>query len=182
MTRRLSSICRRRRGRPPRDHMGANVSECLVAAAADTNVFLGACLDTGAERTVIGRQQAAAYARFAGNELHLTEPKNAAFRFGGSDYPSRGVLRICVPLADDLFLPMDVDVVDVNIPFLFGLDALDANEMYVNNVANKLICVAYNLSIPVTRKYGHVFLEWGRDTLYTMVEVERLHRHFCTPP
>lgn len=181
MTRRLSSICRRRRGRPPRAHVEANVSECLLAAAADTNVFLGACLDTGAERTVIGRRQAAAYAHFAGKELHLAEPKNAAFRFGGSDYPSLGVLSIRVPLAGDLFLPMDVDVVDVSVPFLFGLDALDANEMYVNTVTNELVCVAYKLSVPVTRKYGHVFLEWSRDTLYTMVEAERLHRHFCHP-
>lgn len=157
------------------------MSECLLAAAADTNVFLGACLDTGAERTVIGRRQAAAYAHFAGKELHLAEPKNAAFRFGGSDYPSLGVLSIRVPLAGDLFLPMDVDVVDVSVPFLFGLDALDANEMYVNTVTNELVCVAYKLSVPVTRKYGHVFLEWSRDTLYTMVEADRLHRHFCHP-
>lgn len=88
---------------------------------------------------MIGRQQAAAYTRFTGSELHMAEPKNAALRSGGSDYPSLGVLRIRVLLAEDLFLPMNVDVVDVNLPFLFGLDALDVNKMYVNNVSNELV-------------------------------------------
>eukprot|EP00170_Pyropia_yezoensis_P002171 contig_9156_g2175 len=165
---------RRRRGRPPRDHVEAKVSERLVTAVADTNVFLGACLDTGAERMVLGRQQAHADARFTGTELHLAKPKNAAFRFGASHDPSLGVLPIRVPLADELFLPMDDEVVDVNVPFLFGLDTQDANKMYVNNVSNKLVCVAYEVSISVTRKSGHVFREWGRDTLYSMVEAERL--------
>lgn len=152
MTHRLSSVRRRRRGRPPRGQVNVSISERLVAAAADASVFHGACLDTGTERTVIGCQQAAAYARFTGSELHMAEPQKAAFRISGLDYPSLGLLCIRLPLGDDLFLPMDVDVVDVNVPFLYGLDALDANKMHVNKTSIELVCVAFKVSVPVMRK------------------------------
>lgn len=69
----------------------------------------------------------------------MAERKNVASLSGGSNHQSLGVLRIRVPMADDIFLPMDADVVVVNVPVLFGLDALDVNKMYVNNVSNELV-------------------------------------------
>lgn len=155
--------------------------ECLVETAAETDVFQGACLDSRAERTVMGWQQAAAYARFSGMELLLDESGSVVFRFGGTEYPSQGKLHVRVPLANDLHLPLDVDVVDLNIPFLFGLDTMDANKMYLDNVSNKLVCASYQVSVPVVCKHGHAYREWAKDTLYTMAEVNRLHRHFCHP-
>ncbi|OSX74487.1 hypothetical protein BU14_0287s0006 [Porphyra umbilicalis] len=155
--------------------------ECLVATAPDTKEFQGAFLDTGAERTVIGHRQAAAYARFAGIKMRLDKTSRAVFRFGGPGYPSLGTLHVKVPYANNLFLPMEVDVVALNVPILLGLDTMDANQMFLDDMSNKLVFVAYTVSIQVVRKYGHAYIEWVKDALYTMAEVDKLHRQFCHP-
>eukprot|EP00170_Pyropia_yezoensis_P004053 contig_16673_g4064 len=43
-----------------------------------------------------------------------------------------------VPLADDFFMELSMDVVDENVPSLFGLDTLDNIHMYANTVLNRL--------------------------------------------
>lgn len=146
---------------------------------ADT--FEGAFLDTGAERAVIGRCQAAAYARWAGTDLTFSTPDGATFCFGGKSYQSRGVAHIRMPIANSLYLPLDVDVVDLDVPFLLGLHVLDALKMYINSVSNELICVAYNVVMPIVRRHGHAYLVRGEDTLYAMVELKMQHSHICHP-
>jgi len=34
------------------------------------------------------------------------------------------------------------------------------------------------VAVPVVRKYGHIYLEWGSDILYTFSELQRIHKHF----
>lgn len=106
----------------------------LLQAVED---FQGACVDTGAQRTVIGKQQAYAYLKWAGLQRRLEQDKTPeVYRFGGSRHASIGTLTIRIPLADDYFLELTVDVVDVNVPLLFGLDTLDKFHMYANTVLN----------------------------------------------
>lgn len=103
------------------------------------------------------------------------------YRFGGSRHASIGTLTMRIPLADDFFMELSVDVVDVNVPLLFGLDTLDKFHMYANTVLNRLVCEAYSVSVPLVRKLGHVYFVWERNVLYTMPELRKLHRHFFHP-
>lgn len=151
----------------------------LLQAVED---FQGACVDTGAQRTVIGKQQAYAYLKWAGLQRRLEQDKTPeVYRFGGSRHASIGTLTIRIPLADDYFLELTVDVVDVNVPLLFGLDTLDKFHMYANTVLNRLVCEAYSVTMPLVRKLGHVYYVWEHNVLYTMPELRKMHRHFFHP-
>lgn len=144
--------------------------------------FQGACVDTGAQRTVIGKPQAYAYLNWAGLPRRLKRDKvPEVYRFGGSRHASIGTLAMRIPLADDFFMQLMVNVVDVNVPLLFGLDILDKFRMYANTVLNRLVCEAYSVTVPLVRKLGHVYYVWEQNVLYTMPELRKLHRHFFHP-
>lgn len=138
-------------------------------------------MDTGATRTVIGHQQAVAYSRLADVPLSASTDKPANFLFGGVVTPSVSQVTIRVPLSPKHRVNMRVDVVDLAIPFLFGLDALDRLGLYVNNIEDRLKCDKRHIATPLTRKDGHIYLEWGAEVFYTMSELDRLHRHFNHP-
>jgi len=107
---------------------------------AATEEFQGACLDTGAQRTVIGKSRADAYLASIGNDIQLDKAKHPRrFRLGGSDYDTVGAVRIRFPVANDYFLPLTVDVIARNVPFFLGLDTPDLHRMYVNSVTNHLV-------------------------------------------
>lgn len=60
--------------------------------------------------------------------------KAASFLIGGVSTPSLGTVRVRVPVSRTLYADSCVDVVDLDVPFLFGLDMLDRLSLYVNNV------------------------------------------------
>eukprot|EP00168_Porphyra_purpurea_P020863 TRINITY_DN895_c0_g1_i6.p1 TRINITY_DN895_c0_g1~~TRINITY_DN895_c0_g1_i6.p1 ORF type:complete len:1091 (+),score=259.84 TRINITY_DN895_c0_g1_i6:1132-4404(+) len=86
-----------------------------------------------------------------------------------------------VPIAPTLYANLLIDIVEVDVPFLLGLDALDALALYINNVDNRLKCDKRGTSTPLVRKHGHIYLDWANDAHYSMSELERLHRHFNHP-
>jgi len=142
----------------------------LLATTVD---FLGACLDTGAQRTVIGMQQAEAYIKFTGGTgtIKKVGPKTV-YKFGGGKHDTVGCLDIRVPITAEFIIIMAVDVIKLNVPLLLGLDTLDWYKMYVNNVTDELVCMNEGVSLPTTRSDGHVYYswEWNPDILYTFPE------------
>lgn len=74
-----------------------------------------------------------------------------------------------------------MDVVDVNVPLLFGLVTLDKFHMYASTVPNGLVCEAFSVSVPLVRKLDHDYFVWERNVLYTTPELRKLHRHFLHP-
>ena len=86
--------------------------------------FEGACLDTGAYRTVVGLSQMRLYEKKYGVTLKpWREPAN--FIFGDHVSPSLGVVFLIITTPHG---PVQVKthVVKPNIPFLIGLDVLDS--------------------------------------------------------
>eukprot|EP00170_Pyropia_yezoensis_P002751 contig_11549_g2756 len=167
-----------RGGRPPRIEEDPEFLT-LLETVED---FQGACVDTGAQRTVIGKPEALAHLQWAGLPRRLQKNKMPeVYRFGGSRHASVGRLTMRVPLAVDFFMELSMDVVDVNVPLLLGLDTLDKFHMYANTVLNRLVCEAYSVSVPLVRKLGHVYFVWERNVLCTMPELRKLHRDFFHP-
>jgi len=138
-------------------------------------------MDTGATRTVIGRRQAVAYSNLSGVPLRGPPSQPVSYLFGGVLTPCSGTVDIRVPIAPAAYADLRVAIVELNIPFLFGLDALDAVSFYVNNVENMLKCDARGVATPLKRKDGHLYLEWNKAIHYTTTELDRLHRHFNHP-
>lgn len=142
----------------------------------------GACLDTGAQTTVIGLNQAKAYCRYMRVKLKTKENSNK-YKFGEDQQNSLGSMRIRIPIPDHKMITERVDIVKADVPFLIGLDLLDKYKFYVNNVDNCLCSTKLNLKIPLVRKHGHLYLEWSKnDTImYTKSELFKLHRNFSHP-
>lgn len=40
---------------------------------------------------------------------------------------------------------------------------------------------AENWTLPLTKKYGHAYIEWANEILYTEKELRKKHRHFFHP-
>jgi transposase InsO family protein len=141
----------------------------------------GACLDTGAQKTVIGFSQAKAYCRFVGTKFKLKENKNI-YRFGVDRQESMGSFSIRLPTPVSIIF-LEVDVVRANVPLLIGLDVLDAYGLTADTVKNSLKCPSIGWEIPLVRKLGHVYLEWPLETniLFTKSELTKLHRGFYHP-
>lgn len=80
------------------------------------------------------------------------------------------------------YLPIQADIVDADVPLLIGLDYLDREKLLADNISNQLICKKQGWKLPITRRNGHMFLEWDTKTiLFTKFELMRLHRHFFHP-
>ena len=99
------------------------------------------------------------------------------FKFGSQRKKSIGATEVKVLYGQDKLVLLRLDVIEVNIPILLGLDTLDKFKMYVNNVLDLLTCMKPPWEQPITRKNGHLFYEWERLVLYTDTELRRIHRH-----
>ena len=66
------------------------------------------------------------------------KPKRSeqTFKFGDDLQKSVGTINIRIPIKLHHVIKLYVDVVDVNVPFLLGLDFLDKYKMYPNTVEN----------------------------------------------
>jgi len=148
---------------------------------ATTVVFLGACLDTGAQLTVISIKKEEAYIKFTGGTGTIKHVgAKTVYQFGGGKHNTVGCLDIRVPFSEELIIIMVVDVIMRNVPFLLGLETLDRYKMYVINVTDELVCVKEGINLPTIRSDGHAYYrrEWSPDILYTFPELVRIHRHF----
>lgn len=143
--------------------------------------FVGACLDTGAQRSVCGLSQARAYDRSQPRSLKLS-PQSMRFKFGQQISQSIGTVNIRIPQDEASHITLDIHVVDLDIPLIIGLDVLKAHSLLVNYVENVLEFRELNVRRPLTYKREHVFLEWDQKSiLFTREELTRLHLHFMHP-
>jgi hypothetical protein len=77
---------------------------------------------------------------------------------------------------------MDMGVVQANVPMLIGLEVLDRECLVADNVENKLRSTKHGWSLPITRKYCHLYLEWTQsDILYSKGDIQKLHLQFYHP-
>lgn len=142
--------------------------------------FHGGCIDTGAHKSVIGLKQAKAYCKHHNIPFKL-KPSHRTYRFGDGAHSSVGSLEIRIPIPGNRFFNWIFDVLNADIPMLIGLDFLDEHNLVANNVKNSLISEMEGWSIPITRQFGHLYVNWEKQILYTRSELERLHRHFYHP-
>jgi hypothetical protein len=115
----------------------------------------GACIDTGAQSTVIGLAQARAYCKFLGIPLALSIGKRV-FVFGVEKRNPLGTLHVRFPTPNGSFIMLEVDVVPTNVPMLRGLDELEKFGFSADTVRNGLHCTAVDWELPLLRKLGHV--------------------------
>jgi hypothetical protein len=146
-----------------------------------TSTWNGACVDTGAQKTVIGLPQAMASCRFVGKKFKLQRSNNV-YRFGVDKQDSLGFIAIHIPTPASV-ISLNVDVVRANVPLLIGLDVLDANDLTADTMSNKLRFPKGGWETPLVRKIGHVYLKWSYEgnILFSKSELTKMHRGFYHP-
>lgn len=90
------------------------------------DTFEGApCVDSGAQKTIIGIPQAQTYCSLFNMELgKVVKGTKLAFKFGDSTHKEIGNIPVSIPVYNRFFLSFTADVVDVDVPLLLGLDLL----------------------------------------------------------
>ena len=140
----------------------------------ETNrTFQGALLDTGASVSVIGREQTVTYCEELGIPFVIELNVQKFFKFGSQERQ-----KTKIHYATGRTMELDIDIFDVNITLLFGLDTPDEHKLYINNVENVLVSTDPSYEHPITKKFRHLFSEWDDDVLYTDSELRCIYRHF----
>jgi hypothetical protein len=137
----------------------ADQTQQMQKRAQPKNIWHGGCLDTGAQKAVIGYDQAHAYCRWAGDK-YKPRPSRNVFKFGQDVQKPQGIIGVRVLTPDNSFMLINVVKVKADVPLLIGLGTLDAFEMIVDTVENELRAPKAGWSVPIIRKFGHVYLEW----------------------
>jgi hypothetical protein len=110
--------------------------EELVSSRNYGRKFLGAAIDTGAERSVIGWKQASSYCKSSGVEMKLW-PRNRFFKFVDSTCRSMGSLNLKLSVPTSV-LYLCVYVVEPDIPLLVDFDLMDKHRLQFLSVSNEL--------------------------------------------
>lgn len=116
-------------------------------------IWQGACLDTGSQRTVIGERQARAYCKYIGCKFKL-QASRTVFRFGVNRQKSMGKLAVRVPVPNGSMMILNADAIPVDVPLRIGLDILAKFKLIVNTVDNTLDSTLRGWSIPLKERSG----------------------------
>lgn len=143
--------------------------------------FIGGCIDSGAQKTVIGVQQAAAYGQLAG--INLTDPNDSSlqFKFGNKTYRGHGTINNRLPISEEHYVDIRAHIVDVDIPLLIGLDVLTHIRATIDFADDVLSSQDGQWSLNLRRKMGHLYVTWDDEVCFSEADVRRLHRHFYHP-
>ena len=109
----------------PEDEIVVNIFiEPIKANVTDLEEqpFRGSCIDTGAERSVVGKAQAEAYHRFMVIPLGIIPAIPRLYKFGTQRKARILKANFRIPYSSDRHKNSELDAVDINIPLLLGLD------------------------------------------------------------
>ena len=95
--------------------------------------------DTGAPKSVIGKKQVNRILDRLGRRCMPVIRSNRLFRFGDVSSKLFGMIELSIQTPENIpLIHVLLNVVDVNIPALIGLDVLDGNFLMVDNISNHL--------------------------------------------
>jgi hypothetical protein len=113
---------------------------------------MGICLDTGTTRSMIGWNQFLALSK----RMKLTPtlyPVDREFRCGNGVVPSMGYFIFRLPVGPSYFVPIQVDVLKVNNPFLLGPNDMKSMKMQIDVEA--MTWKVWYSGIPAREKKEH---------------------------
>lgn len=155
----------------------------VILHSTEKNIFAlveeGASMDNGAERIVIGINQASAYWFLLQYHLSLTEVKENIV-LDKKVHILIGYITVWIPIRSREVIMHAVEIVHVNVLFFIGLDKLKKYTMYAENVPDKLCIPLLHTKVPLTRRDEHIYLEWKKENaiLLTTDERMKLYRGF----
>lgn len=147
----------------------------------DSNNFHGACIDSGAQTSVIGLHQMRAYCAYSMTKFQHKRT-GIRYRFGDGYREGMGHIKIRIRVDNQRLFTVVADVVNADIPLLVGLDYLIRNGILLDFARFTMSSREKGWSIPLFKKAAHMFVEPSIDAImFTRKELERLHLHFHHP-
>ena len=74
------------------------------------------------------------------------------------------------------------DIVELNVPLLFGLDLMKRYRIWIDEVENTISQKGHKCTAKLTYKLRQLYREWPRGIiLFNKTELEKLHRRFAHP-
>jgi len=141
---------------------------------------LRGCVDTGAPRTVCGKETAELFCKRINMPFKLL-PSTTKFKF--ADQIAHSLGRLLVPVQTPAGTrSLQVEIVEADIPLLLGLDFMDNMQVMANTLENRLESIE-GWTLPLTRYDGHIYLEWEDlyVTMFSSAQLRKLHRQFFHP-
>ena len=158
----------------------------------DSMVF---CIDTGAPISFIGKRTLKRIVQRSVRNFIPMIQSERDFQFGDTLIRSKSMIELILPTPGNRReIPVIMDVVDVDIPALLGIDVLDGNNLFVDNVAghlwNRIITCKEPLQFEdrwktqLIRKGEHLYvpLKAPIQSFYTMAQLRKLHKQIANPP
>lgn len=139
--------------------------------------FDGTWINSGAQKTVIGLNQPKAYLRAYSGKIMKNESEKR-YRFGNIQYKFVGAVQIRMPLVESNAIDIIADVVDVDLFFLPGLDALTKLKLVLDMGNDVIMQPKASSEVSLVRKYDQLYIKWPKTLIFTTVELKRVHRHF----
>lgn len=85
-------------------------------------------------------------------------------------------MTISIPIKDNGYINLDVDVVQPDFHVLIGLGVLDLQQLVADNVENCLESSLYGSSILIIIHYGHIYNTCDTTKIvFTRLEILRMH-------
>ena len=156
----------------------------------------GFCVDIGAPKSVIGLPTLNRILRYTGKRAIPTLTSTNSYRFGDVTVQSQGLVELVLATPNS-FPDINVlmDIVPVNVPALLGLDVLDSQFLYADNVTNRLVnrqvlsksngLLKYKdrWSVPLVREDNHLYarMVFPKHLFYTTAQLQKMHRQFAHP-
>lgn len=122
--------------------------------------FQGACIDSGAEKTVIGLALAEAYCSLITMDMNKALRGNfLTFTFGSKKHSGLAYIKITIPVFDFSSLALNAHIVNIDVPLVLGLDILTRARIILNFSDDTVRSKTDNWQMPLIRKNGHVLME-----------------------
>ena len=150
---------------------------------------LGFCVDIGAPKSVIGRATLGSIIRSQNRSSIPISSSDNMFTFGEVTVKSQGAVELWLRTPSIVqHIPVILDIVELDIPALLGLDIIDAYGLVADTVNNRLVHLRKGESkpiwhVPLTRADNHVYAEMllPPQVFYTTDQLRKLHKRFAHP-
>lgn len=140
--------------------------DILEALCAIDGEFHGSCVDTAAQRSVIGKLHAQAFCQISRVQFQLKDYGNGRiYKFDDQRFTSLGYMPIRIPVGDTSFLKFEFEVVDVDVSLHVGMEFLDSFSVSIDIGRSKLVGEDNNWKVDLQRRRGHMYIVWNHDEI-----------------
>lgn len=91
------------------------------------------------------------------------------------------MLHVRISVTGAYLVDVYLEILNVDIPFLLGLDVLTQLNAYLDFDGNTTLSKYDGRSLPLTKQLGHVYIVFDALRIFTETVLRNIHRYFDIP-